>query len=912
MHFNRWRTFFWGGLTLFGALGCVFALEAEVKTLPGHVPGVVSKLLASGRLPATNRLELAIGLPLRNHRALNAWLREVYDSASPYFHHYLTPEQFTAQFGPTEQDYAAVMDFAQTNDLTITHTHDNRVLLDVNGKVADIERALHLTLRTYRHPTEARDFYAPDAEPTVAAGLPILDISGLSDYGRPKPFLHRRPVGELATPAIGSAPGGAYLGRDFRTAYVPGTPLNGFGQMVGLVELSGYDPNDIFAYEAQAHLPNVPLQNVLLDGSVGDEVVNGDAEAEVCLDIEMAMAMATNLAAVVVFEMLPTNAILNDLLSAMAASNQIKQFSSSWALATGPSQTSDQIFQQMAAQGQSFFQASGDGDAWTSPIWEPADSPNVIVVGGTTLTTAVRGAGYVSEQVWNVGNLGTTWGHNGSTNDYWGSGGGVSTSYPIPYWQTNVNMTTNLGSMTMRNIPDVALTANNVYLVHDSGASNAVGGTSCAAPLWAGFMALVNQQAADLGNASAGFINPVIYALGESTNYNACFNDITVGSNTWSGSPNLYYAVPGYDLCTGWGTPAGTNLINVLAGGSPDPLVIAPLAGFVANGAAGGPFNGAVQMFNLRNTGTGSVDWSLGNTSAWLIASQASGTLGAGNQSNITISLSASANHLAAGTYRATICLTNLTTQVAQPRLFTLRVGQSLVQDGGFESGSFCHWSLAGNTVKFLPKNPYVPYIYNGVESPHAAYDPVHSGNFGAFLGDSTLAVLAQALPTCPGQEYLLSFWLENPIGGVGEQFQVNWNTNSALTNTLFSLPTQPKTAAFAWTHFNFVVTATGTNTTLQFGAENQPDYFGLDDVSVTAIPPPSFSALSQATNGLVFAWNTLANVNYLLQYKTNLAQANWLNLSSATMATTNTLTEVDTNVSNTALQRFYRVAVSP
>jgi hypothetical protein len=502
----------------------------------------------------------------------------------------------------------------------------------------------------------------------------------------------------------------------------------------------------------------------------------------------------------------------------------------------------------------------------------------------------------------------------GSTNVYWGSGGGVSTSYPIPYWQTNVDMTTNLGSRTRRNIPDVALTADNIYITHGSGTNSFVGGTSCAAPLWAGFMALANQQAAGLSHASAGFINPVIYALGESTNYKACFNDITVGSNTWSGSPNLYFAVPGYDLCTGWGTPAGTNLINVLAGGEPDPLVISPLAGFIANGAAGGPFNGTAQVFNLNNSGTGSLAWSLSNTSAWLVVSQWGGTLVAGNQSNVVVSLTSSANSLAAGTYTATIFFTNLTTQVAQPRLFTLRVGQSLVQDGGFESGSFCHWTLAGNTVKILPNGPY---IYNGVESPHAAYNPVHSGNYGAFLGQSTLAVLYQTLPTCPGQAYLLSFWLENPdvglpVAGGMEQFQVNWNTNSAITNTVFSLPTQPKTAAFAWTRFNFVVAATGTNTTLQFGAENQPDYFGLDDVSVTAIPSPSFSGLSLASNGLTFTWTTLANVNYFLQYKTNLAQASWLNLESAIEADTNTLTAVDTNAVNSSLQRFYRVSVSP
>ena len=418
-------------------------------------------------------------------------------------------------------------------------------------------------------------------------------------------------------------------------------------------------------------------------------------------------------------------------------------------------------------------------------------------------------------------------------------------------------------------------------------------------------MALENQQAAGLNHPPAGFINPAIYALGESTNYNACFNDITTGSNTWSGSPNLYYAVPGYDLCTGWGTPAGTNLINALAGGAPDPLAIAPLAGFVANGAAGGPFNGAIQTFTLENSGAGTLNWSLINTSAWISVSPASGALGAGSQANVTVSLTAAANVLAAGSYTAAIFFTNQTTQVAQPRVFTLRVGQSLVQDGGFESGSFCHWTLAGRTTAHSGQ-----FIYNGVESPHSGYNPVHSGNYGAFLGDSTLAVLYQTLPTCPGQKYLLSVWLINPKSGSGELFEVNWNTNGAATNTIFSLLNPP---VLAWTNINFVVTATGTNTTLQFGAYNVPDYFGLDDVSVTPIPPPSFAAFTMTTNGPAFTWNTLANVGYLLEYKTNLAQANWLtNLGSVLIATTNTLSQLDTNAFNASPQRFYRVSVWP
>jgi subtilase family serine protease len=126
-------------------------------------------------------------------------------------------------------------------------------------------------------------------------------------------------------------------------------------------------------------------------------------------------------------------------------------------------------------------------------------------------------------------------------------------------------MTTNLGSTTLRNVPDVALTADNIFVIADNGTNYSVGGTSAAAPLWAGFTALINQQAALFGNPTVGFLNPAIYAIGKGPNYNLDFHDITTGNNTNKNVGNKYFAVPGYDLCTGWGTPNGANLINALA-----------------------------------------------------------------------------------------------------------------------------------------------------------------------------------------------------------------------------------------------------------------------------------------------------------------------------------------------------------
>ncbi|MBU6411142.1 MAG: peptidase S53, partial [Verrucomicrobia bacterium] len=432
-----------------------------MRTLRGHVPAAVARfhLHPVGNLSGSKRLNLAIGLPLRNQPTLAELLRQLYDPASGHYHHFLTPAQFTEQFGPSAQEYQAVLDFTGTNGLVVTATHSDRLLLDVSGTVADVERTFHLTLRLYRHPMENRVFYAPDTEPSAPAEVPILDISGLDNFARPRPLLKVIPRSEAgARPAAGSGPFGDFIGKDFRAAYAPDVLLDGAGESVGLVEFDGFYSNDIASYEGQAGLPEVPLQTVLLDGVSGSP---GSGNVEVALDIEMAISMAPGLSQVVVFE----GNTANDILNAMAASNQIKQLSSSWTWGGGPSATTDNIFRKMAAQGQSFFQASGDGDAYdqtidqSGQVNEPVDSPYLTSVGGTTLTTSGTGGSWTSETAWN-------WGYDSSANPpgYVGTGGGISTYYSIPTWQAGLDMSGNQGSTANRNLPDVALTADNIFV----------------------------------------------------------------------------------------------------------------------------------------------------------------------------------------------------------------------------------------------------------------------------------------------------------------------------------------------------------------------------------------------------------------------------------------------------------------
>ena len=539
-----------GACAAFVILFAVPAPAAGRQALPRHLPAPMNMNLPPvDRLAGSKRLPLAIGLPLRNREGLTNLLRQISDPASPLYHQYLTPEQFTERFGPTEQDYQAVIAFAKVQGFTVTATHPNRVVLDVEGAVADIEKALQVTMRVYQHPKEARTFYAPDAAPSLDLAVPILDISGLDNYEFPHPHHKIRPLNQGANgiPNLGSGPGGAYRGNDFRAAYVPGTTLNGAGQNVGLVQFDGYYPNDISNYIAQAGITtSVMLTNVPIDGGVA---IPGPNNVEVCLDIEMIIAMAPGVGKIFVYEA-PNPSPWVDILSRMANDNQARQLSCSWG-GGPPDATGEQIFQQMAAQGQSFFNACGDSDAFVGDIPFPSDSPNVTEVGGTTLTTTGPGGSFVSETVWN-------WGGD------IGSCGGISTFYGIPDWQQGVSMAANQGSTSMRNVPDVALTADNVWVDSDNGQGQSVGGTSCAAPLWAGFTALVNQQAAAQGLPSVGFLNPTLYAIGEAANYTSDFHDTTTGNNFSPVSPTQFAAVSGYDLCTGWGTPVGNNLINVL------------------------------------------------------------------------------------------------------------------------------------------------------------------------------------------------------------------------------------------------------------------------------------------------------------------------------------------------------------
>jgi subtilase family serine protease len=557
---------------LFVMLGTV----AQAQTLmTRHVRQATAsgeaKLL--GTLPATQTMRLTLTLPLRNQAELDEFLKNLYEPGSPSYRQFLTVEQFTALFGPTQEEYDAVIHFAEANGLEVVGTSRNRLNVDVTGTVGAIERALHVNWGVYQHPTEARTFYAPDREPTPSLAVQLWHIGGLDNYSIPHPAgLQRNAHGQLRSGATtGSGPSASFLGSDMRAAYYGGS-LTGSGQSLGLLEFAGTDLSDLDTYYSNVkQTNNVPITLLSTDGtstSCVDSRAGGDCDdTEQTIDMTQALGMAPGLSSLVVYVGSGDQAIFN----AMATASPLNaQLSSSWTWSPADPNTDNPYFEEFATQGQNLFQAAGDSGAWTSSseIY-PADDVFLTSVGGTDLTTASAAGPWASETAWVDG------------------GGGISPDgFAIPSWQTAAASSCSSCSKTLRNGPDVSANANFTYYVcadQTTCTANEYGGTSFAAPLWAGYLALVNEQAKANGDSTLGFINPTLYSLGASSGYDSDFHDITSGSNGYS-------ATVGYDLATGWGSPNGSGLLNALAPTSTTPsftIAASPSSVSVVQGNSG-------------------------------------------------------------------------------------------------------------------------------------------------------------------------------------------------------------------------------------------------------------------------------------------------------------------------------------
>ena len=554
---------------------------AGMVRLGGHVPAqAMARALPLGRVAPSQAVALTLTLPLRDQGGLESFLASLYDPTDPLYHHYLVPEEFARRYSPTQQSYDAVAAFARSRGLSVTRTSPNRLVMSVSGSAAAVESAFAVHLGLYRG-ADGRIFHAPDADPAVPAALigRLAGIVGLDNSVLMKPLSHRgsprhatlKPVSKHWTlkqaadgPAeIGSDPhGGGLTPSDIKAAYsVDKTPLTGAGQVMGLYELDGYLPSDIATYTSTYSLQAVPLTNILIDGFDGSA---GGSKDEVTLDIEVMNALAPGASKILVYEAQNGGPGVVDLYHKIADDNLAKEISVSWGVAESQDSADEKnsenaAFMQMATQGQSVFIASGDSGAYADNVsigvGDPASQPYITSVGGTALATNGPGGSYASETTWGSPSpIGA--GTNGTKTG--GGGGGISIIWPLPDYQKGVGQ-----SSTLRNVPDVSLDAdpnNSGYSIYTGGNWVIYGGTSVAAPLWAAFTALANQQRAKNGDKLIGFANPLIYTIGKGANYNSGFHDIADNSTNF-----YYHATTGYDNATGWGSFNGAGLLPLFA-----------------------------------------------------------------------------------------------------------------------------------------------------------------------------------------------------------------------------------------------------------------------------------------------------------------------------------------------------------
>lgn len=470
----------------------------------------------------------------------------------------LSRDEFEARYGANPEDVKKVEAFAAEYGLSVEQVNLGARTVSLSGTVGDFAKAFQVDLAMYRYDGGTyRGRTGPIHIPSDLSGI-VLSVHGLDN--RPQAQTHFR-VAASASSTEAAAGGPPYTAVQIATAYSFPKTGNGSGQTVGIIELGGgFTQSDLNTYFKQVGISPAPsVTAVSVDGAqnapTGDP--NGP-DTEVMLDIEVVGSVAPG-AKIVVYFAPNTDAGFLDAINqaVMDKKNAPSVISISWggpedSWAAQSLQTYNDALQSASVVGVTVCVACGDNGSTDGEtdgedhVDFPASSPYSLACGGTTLNITSSG-GISSEVVWN------------DLPDGGATGGGVSETFPLPSWQANANVppSDNPGNFVGRGLPDVAGDAdpNTGYQVQADGQSFAVGGTSAVAPLWAGLLALINQS---LGKP-VGYLNPTLYQSIAGQRGGA-FNDITSGNN------GDYSAGPGWDPCSGWGSPNGTTLLQGLSG----------------------------------------------------------------------------------------------------------------------------------------------------------------------------------------------------------------------------------------------------------------------------------------------------------------------------------------------------------
>ena len=528
-------------------------METAHVPLEGSERNPLAGSRVSGNLDPDENIRVTLVLQPREPERELA-LVNLLGSQPPRARTYPTKPEFEEAFGATREELVMIEDFARDNSLEVLQASLAARSVVLTGTVARFSAAFQVNLVRYEHPKSGvfRGRKGPIYLPSKLAPI-VMAVLGLDN--RPQALAHYR-IRPMTTPGVSYSPPQVASLYDFPAG------LDGSGESIGIIELGGgYAIGDIQTYCSNLGIAPPVVTAVPVDGATNSPT--GDAngpDAEVLLDIEVAGTIAPK-AQVFVFFAPNTDAGFVDALDAAVQGTQGRPsvLSISWGSSESEwtaqgMQALDQAFQDAAALGVTVCAASGDGgssdgvDDGLAHVDYPASSQYVIGCGGTHL--GASGGRIVNQVTWDDLPSG------GAT------GGGISNIFALPAWQSGANVppSANPGGRIGRGVPDVSGDADpqTGYSVLVDGKQITVGGTSAVAPLWTGLLTLINQG---IGKP-IGYVNQLLYSKG----LTQVFRDVVLGTN------GAYEAGPGWDACTGWGSPDGARLLEAISGPGLSPV----------------------------------------------------------------------------------------------------------------------------------------------------------------------------------------------------------------------------------------------------------------------------------------------------------------------------------------------------
>jgi kumamolisin len=507
---------------------------------------------AVGKADPNERLEVSVVLRRRNASKLTERVRKLAKRESAGGS--LSREDFERQFGADTADIDAVKAFAAQHGLAIVEAHAGRRTVVLSGTVAQFNVAFDVNLQRFEH--AGGTYRGREGSITLPDTLQgrVEAVLGLDNRPAAQPHFRTRLSPAKFAPLAGAAASTSFTPPQIAALYnfPPGT---GQGQCVGIIELGGGErPLDLHTYFSSLGISPGPTVTVFsVDHAKNHPTGPNSADGEVMLDIEVVGAVAPQAKIAVYFAPNTDAGFLDAITTAVHdTTNKPSVISISWG---GPESSwtaqsmaaFDSAFQAAAALGITVCAASGDSGSSDgvsgggNHVDFPASSPHVLACGGTRIQAS--GTTLAGETVWNDGAQGGA------------GGGGVSATFALPAWQDNLQVTRTAGGtvpLTMRGVPDICGDADpeSGYEVRVDRVNMVIGGTSAVAPLWAGLLARINAAK----GSPVGFINPTLYANP------TALRDITQGNN------GAFAAAPGWDACTGLGSPDGVKVAAVLQG----------------------------------------------------------------------------------------------------------------------------------------------------------------------------------------------------------------------------------------------------------------------------------------------------------------------------------------------------------